>query len=82
MHLRAPHAAQMAIGISLSVAAIGIPLAWNWSVSRRIEARSARPVDSATALAERAAIEILVNDRRLARGAVPIDVDVREARLR
>lgn len=75
--------AQVAIGVSLSLVAVGIPLAWNWSVSRRIEARTARPLDSATVLAERAAIEILLNERRLARGVAPIDFDAREAaRLR
>lgn len=73
---------QLAIAVNLSLVAIGLPLSWNTVVrqkSEELRAGDAASVSETTAALlrrnERYAVEILVNERRAARGLPPYPYD-------
>jgi hypothetical protein len=67
-------AAQLAFGVNMTVIALGLPLAWNWTVKGKWEAAAKTKegrVDDATREAERLLVELLVDERRKAQGKEP-----------
>lgn len=69
---------QLAVAANLAVVAIVLPYVWNRAVDRRVAARAERRAACAAAAtasddaaAERLAIQLLVNERRAARGLPP-----------
>jgi hypothetical protein len=77
---RAESLVQAAVLVSVTLLALGLPLAWNRAVAIKVDFARAEHAVTSAARAARAAdareamlAEVLVNERRAARGLAPYD---------